>query len=327
MGRHRRAAGIGPSHLNASDAGGGQGVHCDVGRAGVNALVLNSPPVLYINPHHGTPGLVVLPAGGWHRAQRALAAWPDQGAITLQTVPGGYVAEDGALWGGGIHAVGGAYGAQHAALAVLSRAGAVADAAGLWAGAWGGRPDLMLASLPSETGVRRAAEAFGCGWTGAPQGSVGQDAAGQDAVGQNTVGQNGAEWVSPVATPGYTEMPREIMQAYRWLAESAMQQWAGSPPTHVIVPGGDGALAAACSVHLRAWGARLVVVEPAGAAPLLAQAQGVAQPGVSLLAWQELERAAYAFVAGPLAPHAETLGLDGRSLVITQKAAETALGR
>ena len=272
---------------------------------GLEAGVLTSSPDLHLNPHHGTPGLVVLPAGGWRRVQRALATWPELGAVTLQTVAGGFVADDSGLWGGGIHAVGGAYGAEHAALAVLSRAGVAADAAGLWAGAYHGRADLMLASPPDETGVRQAAAAFGCGWVAAAQ--------------------DGAEWVSPIATPGYTELPREIMQAYRWLAEAAMQHWVGPAPTHVIVPGGDGALAAACSVHLRAWGARLVVVEPAGAAPLLAQAQGVAQPGVSLLAWQELERAAYAFVAGPLALHAEALGVEGRSLVITQTAAETAL--
>ena len=64
----------------------------------------------------------------------------------------------------------------------------------------------------------------------------------------------------------------------------------------MLVPGGDGAVATALSVHLRPWGARLIVVEP-GDAPWRAHATGLAGPAPSLLAWQELERSAWAYAS------------------------------
>jgi diaminopropionate ammonia-lyase len=91
-----------------------------------------------------------------------------------------------------------------------------------------------------------------------------------------------------------------------------------APPTHVFIQGGVGGVAAAVSVALRArhgHGPRLIVAEPERAACLLASAEAgapTAVPGAldtimaglacgepSLLAWQELERAAFAFMAVP----------------------------
>ena len=129
---------------------------------------------------------------------------------------------------------------------------------------------------------------------------------------------NGWFLVSDTSWPGYTETPRDVMQGYRLMAEEAAQAWQGLPPTHAFIGGGVGGAAAAVSVQLRAsWqpAPRLVVVEPEQAACLLASAergQPVTVPGEldtimaglacgepSLLAWQELERGAGAFMAVP----------------------------
>jgi diaminopropionate ammonia-lyase len=134
--------------------------------------------------------------------------------------------------------------------------------------------------------------------------------------------------VSDTSYPGYTETPREVMQGYRLMADEAADQWSDSPPTHVFIQAGVGGAAAAVSVQIRTrFGAepRLVVVEPERAACLLASAQQgspVAVPGdldtimaglacgePSLLAWQELERAATAFMAIPDAAAVESLSL------------------
>jgi diaminopropionate ammonia-lyase len=123
--------------------------------------------------------------------------------------------------------------------------------------------------------------------------------------------------VSDTSWPGYTEVPRDVMQGYRLMAEEALDALP-APPTHVFIQGGVGGVAAAVSVALRArhgHGPRLIVAEPERAACLLASAEAgapTAVPGAldtimaglacgepSLLAWQELERAAFAFMAVP----------------------------
>jgi diaminopropionate ammonia-lyase len=124
--------------------------------------------------------------------------------------------------------------------------------------------------------------------------------------------------VSDTSYPGYTEPPRDVMQGYRLMAEEAAEALP-APPTHVFVPGGVGGLAAAVSAQMRArYGKdapRLVVAEPDRAACLMASAEagqltavdgpldtvmaGLACGEPSLLAWQELERAAFGFVSIP----------------------------
>ncbi|HEY0420870.1 MAG TPA: diaminopropionate ammonia-lyase, partial [Acetobacteraceae bacterium] len=124
--------------------------------------------------------------------------------------------------------------------------------------------------------------------------------------------------VSDTSWPGYTSVPVDVMQGYRLMAEEALDQWDGPPPTHVFVQGGVGGVAAAVSVSMRARlqpAPELIVAEPEHAACLLASAEAgerVAIPGnldtlmaglacgePSLLAWHELERAAAAFMAVP----------------------------
>lgn len=134
--------------------------------------------------------------------------------------------------------------------------------------------------------------------------------------------------VSDTSWPGYTEIPRTIMQGYRLMADEAADQWTGDPPTHVFIQGGVGGVAAAVSIHMRARfkpSPALVVVEPDRAACLLASAQvgertaigddldtimaGLACGEPSLLAWQELDRAAAAFMAIPDEAAVETMRL------------------
>jgi diaminopropionate ammonia-lyase len=132
--------------------------------------------------------------------------------------------------------------------------------------------------------------------------------------------------ISDTSYGGYTEMPRDIMQGYRLMADEAADQWSGAPLTHVFIQAGVGGAAAAVSVQVRArfgMAPRLVVVEPDQAACLFAsvrQGGPVTVPGnldtimaglacgePSLLAWQELERAAAAFMTVPDAAAIDTL--------------------
>jgi diaminopropionate ammonia-lyase len=124
--------------------------------------------------------------------------------------------------------------------------------------------------------------------------------------------------VSDTSWPGYTAIPCEVMQGYRLMADEAADQWSGAPPTHVFIQGGVGGVAAAVSVQSRARfhpAPALIIVEPDHAACLLASAElgeptaipgdldtlmaGLAYGEPSLVAWQELDRAATAFMAVP----------------------------
>ncbi len=128
--------------------------------------------------------------------------------------------------------------------------------------------------------------------------------------------EHGWHVVSDTSWSGYTELPREVMQGYRLMAAEALEEWSGPPPTHAFVQGGVGGMAAAVSVQLRTLQPvpALVVVEPHDAACLMASAQagtitaagsldtvmaGLACGEPSLIAWQELERAAAAFLSIP----------------------------
>jgi diaminopropionate ammonia-lyase len=129
---------------------------------------------------------------------------------------------------------------------------------------------------------------------------------------------NGWFVVSDTSWSGYTEVPRLIMQGYRVMADEAADQWQGEPPTHVFIQGGVGGVAAAVSAQMRERfhpAPALIVVEPDQAACLLASAQsghlatvpgkletvmaGLACGEPSIVAWQELDRAATAFMAIP----------------------------
>lgn len=126
--------------------------------------------------------------------------------------------------------------------------------------------------------------------------------------------------VSDTSYPGYTDVPRDVMQGYSVMVEEALRQWPeATPPTHVFIQGGVGGLAAAVCAHL--WErlgdgrGRLVVVEPDKAACLYASAlagtptavhgdldtlmAGLACGEVSLIAWEVLEAGTSDFLTIP----------------------------
>ena len=131
--------------------------------------------------------------------------------------------------------------------------------------------------------------------------------------------------VSGTSYAGYTEVPREVMQGYRLMLDEAFDQLP-TPPTHVFIQDGVGEVAAAVSAQARMRlrpAPALVVVEPGNAACLMASAEAgkpVKAAGTlgtvmaclacgepSLLAWQELDRAAAGFLAIPDAAATEAM--------------------
>ena len=120
--------------------------------------------------------------------------------------------------------------------------------------------------------------------------------------------RNGWHIVSDTAYPGYTEIPRTIMQGYTLIAQEALEQLGGELPTHVLVQAGVGGFAAALISYLgnalSAHRPTFITVEPRGAACLqasLAAGQLVTLPSVSsimgglncgevsLVAWEILQ--------------------------------------
>lgn len=298
------------------------------------------------NAHHGTPGIIVLPEGGYRRARAEITAWPGYAPTPLHAIPAESVAslhykDESARFGlRSFKALGGAYAVARLLGQELARRGTAnnANGAALESGqyahateqitvtcatdgnhgrsvAWGakrfGARCVIFVHENVSQGRRDAIAAFGAEVREVP-GNY------DDSVraAQRAADENGWFVISDTSYPGYTEPPRDVMQGYRLMAEEALSQMP-APPTHVFVPGGVGGVAAAVSVQLRhqAPGARLVVAEPEEAACLLESAAagemravtgaldtimaGLACGEPSLLAWQELERAAFAFMAVP----------------------------
>lgn len=122
--------------------------------------------------------------------------------------------------------------------------------------------------------------------------------------------------VSDTSYPGYSEIPKHVMQGYTVMVSEALEQLGDQRPTHVFVQGGVGGLAAAVCAHLwEAFGEdrpTFVVVEPDVAACLYLSAaagqptkvggdldtimSGLAAGEVSMLAWRILERGVDAFM-------------------------------
>ncbi|THF62238.1 diaminopropionate ammonia-lyase [Pseudothauera rhizosphaerae] len=132
--------------------------------------------------------------------------------------------------------------------------------------------------------------------------------------------EHGRFVVSDTSYPGYTDVPRDVMQGYSVMVEEALRQWPeAAPPTHVFVQGGVGGLAAAvCAQMWERLGdgrGRFVVVEPDKAACLYESARagrpvavhgdldtlmaGLACGEVSLIAWDVLEAGAADFLTVP----------------------------
>jgi len=301
---------------------------------------------LFMNPRHGVPGIVTLPAAGFRRAKAEITGWDGYAPTPLLDLPlPGTIRlkdESGRFGLGSFKALGGAYAVANLLAGELARrsvapsAGSADLASGRYAEATNGITITSATDGNHGRAVAWAAQRFHCRCVIYIHATV---SAGREAA----IATFGAEvrrlpgtydnavracardalaegWfvVSDTSWPGYTEVPRDIMQGYRLMADEAADQWTGPPPTHVFIQGGVGGAAAAVAVQARTrWGEgpAVVVVEPERAACLLASARagrltavggeldtimaGLACGEPSLLAWRELERAALAFMAIP----------------------------
>ncbi len=304
---------------------------------------------LFSNPRHGTPGVVVLNAAGFRRAREEIASWPGYEATPLVSLDAAarragvasvHIKDEAGRFGiGSFKALGGAYAALNVIVSELARSGAAPHATTgdlldrRYAEAVRGITLCCATDGNHGRSVAWGAERFGAGCVvfvheGVSQGRVdaiaGFGAAVRrvpgtydDAVREAARVAEAEGWfvVSDTSYEGYTEIAREVMQGYRVMPDEAFGQLP-APPTHVFIQGGVGGVAAAVSAQARAAlqpAPALIVVEPEGAACLLASAEAgrpakaaggletvmacLACGEPSLLAWQELDRAAAAFMA------------------------------
>jgi len=315
------------------------------------AMIPSAPFRFLINRQHGTPGVVVLPEAGFRRAREEIASWPGYAPTPLIALPDvaaaarvgavHYKDEGGRFGLGSFKALGGAYAVMRLLQAELARRGVApaATAAELMEGRWREATRAITVTCATDGNHGRSvawgAQRFGAGCVIFVHETVSQgrrDAIARwgaeirvvpgtydDAVREAQRQAEAEGWfvVSDTSYPGYTEVPRDVMQGYRVMAEEAADQ-IGAAPTHVFIQAGVGGVAAAVSVQMRArfgTGVKVVVAEPDKAACLLASAEagqpaavagdldtlmaGLACGEPSLLAWQELERGAFAFMAVP----------------------------
>lgn len=310
------------------------------------------PFTVFANPRAGTPAADVLPDSGFRHAHAEIAAWPGYAPTPLRDLPGlareaGVAAirlkdESGRFGLGSFKALGGAYAVADLLARELARRGVTpaANSATLMAGQWRDATQAITVTCATDGNHGRAVawgaqrchcraviflhETVSAGREAAiaAYGAEIRRVAGtyDDAVraAAARAAANGWFVVSDTSWPGYTEVPRAIMQGYRVMAAEALAQWQGPPPSHVFIQGGVGGVAAAVSVQARTTitpPPSLVVVEPDRAACLLASAElgeptsvpgnldtlmaGLACGEPSLLAWRELDHAAAAFMAIP----------------------------
>jgi diaminopropionate ammonia-lyase len=143
-----------------------------------------------------------------------------------------------------------------------------------------------------------------------------------DAVRQagESARSNGWVLIPDTSYEGYDEVPKDVMQGYTVMVQETIEQLPQSSwPSHVLVQGGVGALAAAVCAHL--WESRpqkiprFIVVEPDRAACLYESAKqgkpvvihgeldtmmaGLACGEISQLAWVILEKGASDFITLP----------------------------
>ncbi len=350
---------------------------------------------LFVNPAAGTPGTVVLPDGGYRRARAEITSWPGYAPTPLRDFPSIAQAagiadlcikDEAPRFGlGSFKALGGAYAVAQVLSAELARRGVTGNATSrdLVAGSHAAATRAITVTCATDGNHGRSvawgAQRFGCACViyvheTVSQGRVDAIAAYgaevrrvpgtyDDAVraAAEAAAANGWFVVSDTSWEGYTQVPVDVMQGYRLMADEAANQWSGPAPTHVFIQGGVGGVAAAVSVQMRARfrpGPSIVVVEPDRAACLLVSAElgtptaipgdldtlmaGLACGEPSLLAWQELARGAAAFMAVPdeaavecmrllaglgmVAGESGVAGLAGLLLAAADPAARAALG-
>ena len=132
----------------------------------------------------------------------------------------------------------------------------------------------------------------------------------------STADDKGWTIVSDTSYQGYTEIPKRVMQGYTVMLRELIEQLGENLPTHIVVQGGVGGLAATVAAFfMLEYGVRrpkIIVVEPKQADCLYQSARagapvpalgnldsvllGMACGEVSLLAWQILQQCADSFM-------------------------------
>ena len=307
-------------------------------------MIGTHPFGLFANARHGVPGMVVLPARGFQRAKATITAWPGYAPTPLHDLPAHEAGvavvrlkDEGPRFGlGSFKALGGAYAVSKLMDGVTAgpkgeiTVTCATDGNHGRSVAWGAQRFLCRCVIFVHETVSQgrvdAIAGYGAQVIRVP-GNY------DDAVREADRQARAHGWivVSDTSYAGYTETPRDVMQGYRLMPDEAADQWPGPPPTHVFMQAGVGGAAAAVSVQLRARfdpAPRLVIVEPDNAACLFASAlagvatrvsgnletvmAGLACGEPSLLAWQELDRAAAAFMTIPDEAAADCLRLLDR---------------
>lgn len=306
---------------------------------------------LHLNARKGRAGAPVLDEAGFRAAHAEITSWPAYAPTPLVDLPGlaaaldvaalGWKDEGGRFGLGSFKALGGAYAVARHLIRTLAARGITATGAELAAGRYADLTRDVTVACATDGNHGRSvawgAERFRCRAVITIHETVSEGRAAaiarfgaevrrvpgtyDDAVRRaaEDAAANGWTVISDTSWPGYTEIPRDVMQGYRVMAEEAFAQWNGASPTHLFVQGGVGGVAAAVAAQaaLRWGGAapRLVVVEPdrfdclfrsavAGAPTPSPPGEdtimaGLACGEVSILAFDELLHRADAFMAVP----------------------------
>jgi diaminopropionate ammonia-lyase len=355
-----------------------------MGQRAVDVILSSFPLAHRVNPKvrahapYGPRQQAVLNRAAFERAKREITSWPGYAPTPLVMLPGlarhigiaalGYKDESGRFGLGSFKALGGAY----AVLRQLqARLGGVSSAE-LRAGKHRARTAAITVCCATDGNHGRSvawgASLFGCRCVIYIHETVSQGRADaiarygaevrrvpgnyDDAVRQAARDAEAAGWivVSDTSYPGYTEIPRDVMQGYTVMADEALAQWQGAPLTHVFIQAGVGGLAAAVCGHL--WETlgpkrpRVVVVEPDRAACLFESAAqgraanihgaldtvmaGLACGETSLLAWEVLEEGASDFLtvtddAASACMRLLAAGTDGNPPVVAGESAVAGL--
>ncbi|PZW43557.1 diaminopropionate ammonia-lyase [Humitalea rosea] len=323
-------------------------------------MIGEHPFRLVLNRAHGVPGIVTLPDGGFRRAKAEITSWPGYAPTPLLPLPEvaaeagvaevWYKDEGGRFGLGSFKALGGAYAVAQVLRQELARAG-VADAASsadLVAGRYAAATRAITVTCATDGNHGRSvawgAQRFGAACVIFVHAGVSQGR--RDAIAaygaevrevqgtyddsvraaEQAAAEHGWHTISDTSWPGYTEVPRDVMQGYRVMVDEACDQLPG-PPTHAFIQGGVGGVAAAVAAQLRSRypdrAVTVVIAEPERAACLTDSLEageirtvpgeldtlmaGLACGEPSLLAWQELSRSAWAAVAVPDAAAVEAM--------------------
>jgi diaminopropionate ammonia-lyase len=349
-------------------------------------LLPRLPFQLHLNAARDQAGEPRLDLVGRAAALAEITAWPGYAPTPLALLPGlaaaagvtaiGFKDESGRFGLGSFKALGGAYAVARHLIRTLAGEGITARSADLAAGRFADRTRSITVTCATDGNHGRSvawgAQRFGARAVIYIHETVSEGRAAaiarygaevrrvrgtyDDAVRRaaEDAAREGWTVVSDTSYPGYTEIPRDVMDGYRVMAEEAIAQWrtaVDGPPTHAFVPGGVGGVAAAVAAELAlAYGQgtmpRLIVVEPDRADCLLRSAEAgepVAVPGeldtmmaglacgeVSILAFDELLWRAHGFMAVPdesVAPAMRLLadGVGGDTPVVAGESAVAVL--